>query len=236
MNGWQRLWILLGVFGGVPLVWLVWLNVNPTAARHTAFGWVIFGLIVYAAGLGVAWVVRGFRMPRSGRTSDRAHSSGTTLDRAHNWVEKRHNCGAVSVLVDLEWNAERNVQTRAEQFEGSGEPLPECHPHSDEPGFYVKRKGKGFVAFSLRFFPESGGLTVTVIPPDDGEHDREMVQWCIHVRPGRNRPCVLVLETGDPFPRSGENPSEQVKALDAVCGEELEPWQLLYKVLDPILF
>ena len=53
---------------------------------------------------------------------------------------------------------------------------------------------------------------------------------------GVDSPCVLVLETSGPFPRSGENPPEQVKALDAVLGEELEPWQVLYKVLDPILF
>ena len=101
MNGWQRLWILLGVLGGVPLVWLVWLNEDPTAASYTAFGWVIFGLIGYAAGLGVAWVVRGFRMPRSGRTAARISMPATfpaTSDRTHRWVEKRHNCHATSVL------------------------------------------------------------------------------------------------------------------------------------------
>ena len=236
MNGWQRLWILLGVLGGVPLVWLVWLNEDPTAASYTAFGWVIFGLIVYAAGLGVAWVVRGFRMPRSGRTAARISMPATfpaTSDRAQRWVEKRHNCRATSVLVDLEWDAERDVQTRAEQLEGSGEPLPELGRHREDPGFYVKREGKGFVSFSLGCFPESGDvMTVRVRPPDDGE----MVEWCIQVRPGRNSPCVLVLETSGPFPRSGENPPEQVQALDAVLGEELEPWQVLYKVLDPILF
>ena len=69
-------------------------------------------------------------------------------------------------------------------------------------------------------------------PPDGAE----TFEWCIHVRSGRNSPCVLVLETDDPFPRSGENPPEQVKALDAVCGEELDHHQLLYKVLEPILF
>ena len=239
MNGWQRLWILLGVLGGVPLVWLVWLNEDPTAASYTAFGWVIFGLIVYAAGLGVAWVVRGFRMPRSGRTAARISMPATfpaTSDRAQRWVEKRHNCRATSVLGDLEWDAERDVQTRAEQLEGSGEPLPELGRHREDPVFYVKREGKGFVSFSLGCFPESGDMTVRVRPPDDGEHDGEMVEWCIQVRPGRNSPCVLVLETSGPFPRSGENPPEQVKALDAVLGEELEPWQVLYKVLDPILF
>ena len=121
-------------------------------------------------------------------------------------------------------------------MKGSGEPLPEFGRHREDPGFYVKREGKGFVAFNLGCFPESGDMSVTVIPPDDGEHDGEMVEWCIHVRPGRNSPCVLVLETSSPFPRPGEKPPEQVRVLDAVRGEELEPWQVLYKVLNPILF
>ena len=77
---------------------------------------------------------------------------------------------------------------------------------------------------------------VPISPPDeDGEFTRA-VEWCVHVRPGNNSPCVLVLETHDVFPRSGENLPEQVKALDAVCGEELDHRQLLYKVLEPILF
>ena len=156
--------------------------------------------------------------------------------RRPDWVDKRHNCHEVKVLIDLEQDAHLIVQTRAEQLEGSGEPLPECHSHREDPGFYVKREGKGFVAFNLGCFPESGDMRVTVIPPDDGEHDGEMVEWCIHLRPGRNSPCVLVLETSGPFPRPGEKPPEQVKVLDAVRGEELEPWQVLYKALDPILF
>ena len=73
--------------------------------------------------------------------------------------------------------------------------------HREEPGFYVKREGGGFVSFSLRFFPERGGLRMSVIPPDGAER-----VWCIHVRSGRNSPCVLVLEVDDPFPRSGETP------------------------------
>ncbi len=152
--------------------------------------------------------------------------------RRPDWVDKRHNCCEVKVLIDLEQDAHLIVQTRAEQLEGSGEPLPECDGHREEPGFHVKREGGGFVSFSLRFFPESGGLKMYVSPPDGAE----TFEWCIHVRSGRNSPCVLVLEMDDSFPRSGETPPEQVKALDAVCGEELDHQQLLYKVLGPILF
>ena len=129
--------------------------------------------------------------------------------RRPDWVDKRHNCCEVKVLIDLEQDAHLIVQTRAEQLEGSGEPLPECDRHREEPGFYVKREGGGFVSFSLRFFPERGGLRMSVIPPDGAER-----VWCIHVRSGRNSPCVLVLEVDDPFPRSGER-----YALGKVCLE-----------------
>ena len=39
-----------------------------------------------------------------------------------------------------------------------------------------------------------------------------------------------------PFRDPARPPPEQVKALDGVCGEELDHRQLLYKVLEPILF
>ena len=89
--------------------------------------------------------------------------------RRLDWVDKRHNCRATSVLVDLEWDAQLIVQTRAEQLEGSGEPLPECDGHREDPGFYVKREGGCVVSFGLGCFLKREGqlLTMRVSPPDE---------------------------------------------------------------------
>ena len=127
------------------------------------------------------------------------------------WVEKRNNCSSSSVLVDLEWEAKRSVNARIKQLEGSEDPLPECGSHREDPGFFVKRDGKGIVSFHLGCFPEKGDISVQALDEDF----ETLFEWCIQVRPGRHIPCALVINDQEP---------------------ELDMEQVLYRALNPILF
>ncbi len=100
-----------------------------------------------------------------------------------NWVEKRQDCSAAHVLVDLEWATEESVQTRIKQLEGSGEPMPRHISHDEDPGFSVVRNGR-LVAFDLK------DMRTIRVRGDDGKIDFDIHVTMRHVDPR----CVSVVE------------------------------------------
>ena len=100
-----------------------------------------------------------------------------------NWVEKRQDCNAAHVLVELEWAAKRNIQARIKQLEGSGEPIPRHISHDDDPGFSVVRNGT-LVAFDLR------DLRTIQVRGDEGQIDFDIHVDMRHI----DERCVLVVE------------------------------------------
>lgn len=66
LNGWQRLWLLVTVIWAIPWAVLIFADMQSggdVGLASLAFwlsGWIIPSLALYALGLGVAWVIRGF--------------------------------------------------------------------------------------------------------------------------------------------------------------------------------
>ena len=61
MNGWQRLWIFIGVPWVTFTVLLVAINYDETRAVWGGVASISVWLLLYLIGLGVAWVIRGFK-------------------------------------------------------------------------------------------------------------------------------------------------------------------------------
>ena len=61
MNGWQRLWIFIGVPWVAITVFAVAINYDETGVVWGGVASVSVWLLLYIIGLGVGWVIRGFR-------------------------------------------------------------------------------------------------------------------------------------------------------------------------------
>ena len=62
MNGWQRLWVFLGSLWMLIWIWYLLRSGWSWEDSIWALGIAVFWwALLYAIGLGMAWVVRGFR-------------------------------------------------------------------------------------------------------------------------------------------------------------------------------
>jgi hypothetical protein len=64
-NGWQRLWLLASILWAVVILALVGIpdrSMTMQSAMLVARLWIVPVMAVYALGLGLAWVMRGFQV------------------------------------------------------------------------------------------------------------------------------------------------------------------------------
>jgi hypothetical protein len=64
-NGWQRLWLLASILWAVVILALAGMpdrSVTMQSAMFVARLWIVPLVAVYAFGLGLAWVMRGFQV------------------------------------------------------------------------------------------------------------------------------------------------------------------------------
>ena len=74
LNGWQRLWLVASILWAVVLLALAGTPDDGWTAQSALFVvrlWIVPVTAVYALGLGLAWVMRGFHAGQSGRKSHR---------------------------------------------------------------------------------------------------------------------------------------------------------------------
>jgi len=67
-NGWKRVWLLASILWAVAIMALAWMPDRGWTTQSAMFVvrlWIVPIAAVYAFGLGLAWVMRGFGTSRS---------------------------------------------------------------------------------------------------------------------------------------------------------------------------